>query len=34
MVTNNTSRFLGPVETNIVSRLTYEKKSIVTAKDL
>ena len=30
----NTSIILGPIETTIVSRLTYEKKSIVTANDL
>lgn len=34
MTSNNTSRILGPIETNIIARLTYEKKSIVTAKDL
>ena len=34
MDTNNTSRNFGPIETNIVSRLTYEKKTIVTAGDL
>jgi predicted transcriptional regulator of viral defense system len=34
MTPNNTSRILGPIETNIIARLTYEKKSIVTAKDL
>jgi hypothetical protein len=30
----NTFKMLGPIETNIVARLTYEKKSIVTAKDM
>lgn len=30
----NTSKILGPIETNIVARLTYEKKAIVTAKDM
>ncbi|MBU4140717.1 MAG: hypothetical protein KKA80_02355, partial [Candidatus Omnitrophica bacterium] len=30
----NTSKTLGPIETNIVARLTYEKKTIVTIKDL
>ena len=34
MDTKNTSRNFGPIETNIVSRLTYEKKIIVTAGDL
>ena len=34
MYTRNTSRNFGPIETNIVSRLTYEKKTIVTAGDL
>ena len=34
MTPNNTSRILGPIESNIIARLTYEKKSIVTAKDL
>lgn len=34
MASNNTSMILGPIETSIVSRLTYEKKSIVTANDL
>lgn len=31
---NNTSTTLGPIETNIVARLTYEKKSIVSIEDL
>jgi predicted transcriptional regulator of viral defense system len=30
----NTSKTLGPIETNIVARLTYEKKTMVTAKDM
>ncbi|KKL19407.1 hypothetical protein LCGC14_2465770 [marine sediment metagenome] len=30
----NTYIILGPIETNIVARLTYEKKAIVTAEDL
>ena len=34
MTTKNTSFVLGPLETNIVSRLTYEKKSIVKANDI
>lgn len=34
MIPKNTSRILGPIETNIVARLTYEKKAIVTAKDM
>jgi predicted transcriptional regulator of viral defense system len=34
MKTNITYRRLGPLETGIVARLTYEKKSIVTASDL
>jgi len=34
MTSNNTSRTLGPIETNIVSRLTYEKKAIVTVEEL
>jgi len=34
MTSNNTSRILGPIETNIIARLTYEKKSIVTVKDI
>lgn len=34
MTTKNTFRTLGPIETNIVARLTYEKKTIVTAKEL
>jgi hypothetical protein len=29
----NTYKTLGPIETNIVARLTYEKKSMVTTKD-
>lgn len=29
-----TSKTLGPIETNIVGRLTYEKKTIITAEDL
>jgi predicted transcriptional regulator of viral defense system len=31
MILNNTYRTLGPIETNIVSRLTYEKTTVVTA---
>jgi len=31
---NNTYKSLGPIETNIVSRLTYEKRNIVRAKEL
>ena len=34
MALNNTSKTLGPIETNIVARLTYEKKTIVTVEDL
>jgi len=34
MRSKNTSRTLGPIETNIVARLTYEKRTIVTAKDM
>ncbi|MCL5986955.1 MAG: hypothetical protein M1371_10415 [Actinobacteria bacterium] len=34
MTFNNTFKILGPIETNIIARLTYEKKSIVTVRDL
>lgn len=34
MTPNNTSRTLGPIEFNIVARLTYEKKTIVTVEYL
>lgn len=34
MVPNNISKTLGPIETSIVARLTYEKKAIVTIEDL
>lgn len=34
MTYKSTYRALGPIETNIVARLTYEKKKIVTAEDL
>ena len=34
MTPKNTSKTLGPIETNIVARLTYEKKTIVTIEDL
>lgn len=34
MESKNTLRELGPIEANIVGRLTYEKKKIVTAGDL
>lgn len=34
MTPKNTSKTLGPIETNIVARLTYEKKTIVTVRDL
>lgn len=34
MTTNNTSRILGPIETNIVARLTYERKIVVTVEEL
>lgn len=34
MTPKNTLKELGPIEANIVGRLTYEKKTIVTAKDL
>ena len=34
MKPKNTYKNLGPIETNIVARLTYEKKAIVTAADL
>ncbi|PIQ90864.1 MAG: hypothetical protein COV71_02280 [Candidatus Omnitrophica bacterium CG11_big_fil_rev_8_21_14_0_20_41_12] len=34
MVSNNTSKTLGPIETNIVARLSYEKKAFVTVEDL
>lgn len=33
MKPKNTSKTLGPIETNIVARLTYEKKTIVTVED-
>ena len=33
MVSKNTLKGLGPIEANIVARLTYEKKTIVTTKD-
>jgi len=34
MTPKNTSKTLGPIETNIIARLTYEKKTIVTTEDL
>jgi len=34
MKPKNTYMILGPIETNIVARLTYEKKAIVTAKEM
>jgi len=34
MAPKNTLKTLGPIETNIVARLTYEKKTIVTIEDL
>jgi predicted transcriptional regulator of viral defense system len=34
MRSKNTYKTLGPIETNIVARLTYEKKTIVSAKDM
>ena len=34
MTPKNTLKILGPIETDIVARLTYEKKTIVTAEDL
>jgi len=34
MAPKNTAKILGPIETNIVARLTYEKKAIVTVEDL
>lgn len=34
MIPKYTSMILGPIETNIVARLTYEKKTIVTVEDL
>lgn len=34
MTPKNTSKTLGPIETNIVARLTYEKKTVVTVEDL
>lgn len=34
MTPKNTSKILGPIETNIIARLTYEKKTIVTVDDL
>ena len=34
MTPKNTYKILGPIETNIVARLTYEKKTIVTTDDL
>jgi len=34
MKLKNTYNILGPIETNIVARLTYEKKAIVTAKEM
>ncbi|MCK4244966.1 MAG: hypothetical protein KAX20_05015, partial [Candidatus Omnitrophica bacterium] len=33
MTPKNTLKILGPIETNIVARLTYEKKTIVTTED-
>lgn len=33
MTPKNTFKILGPIETNIVARLTYEKKTIVTTED-
>lgn len=33
MTPKNTPKTLGPIETNIVARLTYEKKTIVTTND-
>jgi predicted transcriptional regulator of viral defense system len=34
MTPKKTAKVLGPIETSIVARLTYEKKTIVTAKNL
>src|SRR4030043_654496 len=34
MTPKKTAKVLGPIETSIVARLTYEKKTIVTAKEL
>ncbi|HBR15172.1 MAG TPA: hypothetical protein DD723_06495 [Candidatus Omnitrophica bacterium] len=34
MLQYNTSKTFGPIETNIIARLTYEKKLIVTIEDL
>ena len=34
MTSKNTSKTLGPIETNMVARLTYEKKTVVTVEDL
>jgi len=34
MKPKNTYKILGPIETNIVARLTYEKKAIVTSKEM
>lgn len=34
MISKNTSSSLGPIEASMVARLTYEKKTIVTAKDI
>src|SRR5665648_179551 len=34
MKPKNTYKILGPIETNIVARLTYEKKAIVMAKEM
>lgn len=33
MTLKTTSKILGPIETNIVARLTYEKKTIITTED-
>lgn len=34
MIPKNTYKILGPIEKNIVARLTYEKMAIVTVKDM
>jgi hypothetical protein len=34
MKPKNTYKILGPIETNIVARLTYEKMAIVTVKEM
>jgi predicted transcriptional regulator of viral defense system len=33
MTSKNTAKVFGPIETNIIARLTYEKKTIITTED-